>query len=97
MRMLASWNFGNAAVTDETNRIGENAAKLHGLSYPDQRSGAEVPVPRKPWTSGPNGWASMNANCSMSRAMSWWSSTGPHYLHWTQAKEMATKIAEFLR
>lgn len=36
MRMLQSWNFGNQALTDETNRIGENSLKIQALRYPDQ-------------------------------------------------------------
>lgn len=95
IRMLASWNFGNAAVTDETNRIGENAAKLHGLSYP-----SELPV------------LHFLAQDTMDQRADWLSLherqlenvtrhelvvlDGPHYLHWTKAKELADGIDKFL-
>ena len=45
MRQMTSWNFGNQAVTDETLRVGENAAKLQDVRYPDEPSGARLPVP----------------------------------------------------
>ena len=35
MRAMAIWSFGNAAVADETNRTGSNAAALQGVTYPD--------------------------------------------------------------
>ena len=34
MRKLLSWNFGNAALTDETNRIGENARSSRTSATP---------------------------------------------------------------
>jgi pimeloyl-ACP methyl ester carboxylesterase len=95
MRMLTSWNFGNAAVTDETNRVGENAAKLQGLSYPSQ-----IPVlmllakesldSRAEWVDLHERQLNNVTRHDLTVL------DGPHYLHWTQAKAMAQKIGEFL-
>ncbi len=95
MRMLTSWNFGNEAVTDETNRVGENAAKLQGLSYPSQ-----LPVlmllAQDTMDSRPE-WLSLHErqllNVTRHELVVL---DGPHYLHWTKAKEMAKEINEFL-
>lgn len=95
MRMLTSWNFGNAAVTDETERVGENAAKLQGLSYP-----AGMPVlmllSKESLDSRPE-WVDLHerqlSNVTRHEIVVL---DGPHYLHWTQAKAMAEKIGEFL-
>jgi hypothetical protein len=35
IRAMSIWNFGNAAVSDETSRTGSNAGALHGVRYPD--------------------------------------------------------------
>lgn len=95
MRMLSSWNFGNAAVTDETNRIGENARKLQGLSYPSQLPVlmllAQETLDHRPE------WVDLHerqlANVTRHELVVL---GGPHYLHWTQSKEMAKRIDEFL-
>lgn len=94
-RMLTSWNFGNAAVTDETNRVGENAAKLHGLKYP-----SELPVlqflAQDTMDSRPD-WLSLHErqldNVARHKLVIL---DGPHYLHWTKAPEMAKEIDAFL-
>jgi hypothetical protein len=95
MRMLASWNFGNAAVTDETNRIGENAAKLHGLSYP-----RELPVLQFLAQDGIDQrpeWLSLHERQLQDVARhELVVLDGPHYLHWTKAKELADGIDKFL-
>jgi hypothetical protein len=36
IRLMTSWNLGNQAIADETARIGNNAAELRGVSYPDE-------------------------------------------------------------
>jgi pimeloyl-ACP methyl ester carboxylesterase len=95
IRMLTSWNFGNAAVTDETNRVGENAAKLQGLSYP-----AGLPVlmflAKESQDSRPE-WVDLHERqLSHVTRHELVVLDGPHYLHWTQAKAMAEKIGEFL-
>jgi pimeloyl-ACP methyl ester carboxylesterase len=95
MRMLSSWNFGNAAVTDETNRIGENATKLQGLSYPSQ-----IPVLMllaQDTLDHRGEWVDLHerqlANVTRHELVML---DGPHYLHWTQAKRMAEEINGFL-
>jgi pimeloyl-ACP methyl ester carboxylesterase len=95
MRMLSSWNFGNAAVTDETNRIGENATKLQGLSYPTQ-----LPVLMLLAQDSQDQraeWVDLHerqlANVTRHELVML---DGPHYLHWTKAKEMAEAIDGFL-
>ena len=95
MRMLSSWNFGNAAVTDETNRIGENAAKVQGLSYP---SGLPVLQFLAQETIGQRSeWVSLHErqlqNVTRKELVVL---DGPHYLHWTKAKELAQGINRFL-
>jgi pimeloyl-ACP methyl ester carboxylesterase len=95
MRMLTSWNFGNAAVTDETARVGENAVKLQGLSYP-----AGMPVlmllSRDTLNRRPE-WVDLHERqLSHVTRHELVVLDGPHYLHWTQAKAMADKIGEFL-
>jgi pimeloyl-ACP methyl ester carboxylesterase len=95
MRMLTSWNFGNAAVTDETNRVGENAAKLQGLSYP-----SHIPVLMllaKESLDSRAEWVDLHERqLSKVTRHEIVVLDGPHYLHWTQAKAMAEKIGEFL-
>ncbi|WP_255770715.1 alpha/beta fold hydrolase [Pseudarthrobacter sulfonivorans] len=95
MRMLTSWNFGNAAVTDETSRVGENAAKLQGLSYPSR-----IPVlmllSQDTLNSRPE-WVDLHERqLTQVTRHELVVLDGPHYLHWTQAKAMAEKIDEFL-
>ncbi|MGO4186384.1 alpha/beta fold hydrolase [Pseudarthrobacter sp. TAF60_1] len=95
MRMLSSWNFGNAAVTDETERVGENAAKLHGLSYP-----SHIPVLMllsRDTLNGRAEWVDLHER--QVEAVTRHEIVvldGPHYLHWSHAKEMAEKINQFL-
>jgi pimeloyl-ACP methyl ester carboxylesterase len=95
MRMLTNWNFGNAAVTDETGRVGENAVKLQGLSYP-----SHIPVLMflaKESLDSRAEWVDLHerqlSNVTRHELVVL---DGPHYLHWTQAKTMAAKIGEFL-
>lgn len=95
MRMLASWNFGNAAVADETNRIGENAAKLQGLSYPSglpvlQFLAQDTIDQRADWL-GLHARQLQNVTRHELVVMD-----GPHYLHWTKAREMADGMNRFL-
>jgi pimeloyl-ACP methyl ester carboxylesterase len=95
MRMLTSWNFGNPAVTDETARVGENAAKLQSLSYP-----GNIPVLMllaKDTLDRRAEWVDLHErqlqNVTRHELVVL---DGPHYLHWTQAKAMAEKINGFL-
>lgn len=96
MRMLASWNYGNGALTDETNRVAENAAKLRMLSYP-----GHVPVleflSRETIDQQPEWLGSHERQLQNVARHELVILDGNHYLHWTQSKAMATKIAEFLK
>ncbi|WP_113718388.1 alpha/beta fold hydrolase [Arthrobacter dokdonensis] len=95
MRRLTSWTFGNQAVTDETLRVGENAAKLRDLRYPDS-------LPVLDFLSQD----SMDQNSDWLGAHQRQLATvkhhelvvlkGGHYLHWTQSNVMAHKIRAFL-
>jgi pimeloyl-ACP methyl ester carboxylesterase len=95
MRMLASWNYGNEALTDETNRMAENAAKLHTLRYPDNVPVLEFlsreTVNQQPEWLGSHERQLLNVTRHELVVLD-----GNHYLHWTQSKAMATKIAGFL-
>ncbi|MDR6414917.1 alpha/beta hydrolase [Pseudarthrobacter sulfonivorans] len=95
MRMLTSWNFGNAAVADETNRVGENAAKLHGLSYPSRLPVlmllSKQTMDHRPEWFGLHERQLLNVTRHELVVLD-----GHHYLHWTKAKEMAKEINEFL-
>jgi hypothetical protein len=93
--MLTSWNIGNAAVTDETNRVGENAAKLHGLSYPS-RLPVLMLLSQQTMDQRPE-WLSLHERQLVDVTRhELVVLEGPHYLHWARAKEMAKEINEFL-
>lgn len=96
MRLLASWNYGNEALTDETNRMAENAAKLHTLRYPDHVPVLEF-LSRETVNQQPEWLGSHERQLLNVARHELVILDGNHYLHWTQSKAMATKIAEFLR
>ncbi|MCU1515322.1 MAG: alpha/beta hydrolase fold protein, partial [Pseudarthrobacter sp.] len=95
MRLMASWNFGNDAVADETARIANNAAALRGVHYPDAlpvlaflaNEGSDPGQDRKAAT------ADLLANVQRHEIVSL---NGGHYLHWTQSRTMAETIRTFL-
>jgi pimeloyl-ACP methyl ester carboxylesterase len=96
IRQMTSWNYGNAAVADETARIGSNAAALHGITYPD-----DLPVlnfiASDSVATIPN-WLEVHEN--QLRNVSHHEIVeleGPHYLHWSQSEVMAEKIRDFLQ
>ena len=96
MRLMTSWNLGNQAVTDETARIGNNAAALRGVRYPD---GLPVLV----FVSGAGGVpeepakvASLEELLKNVQRHQIVPLGGGHYLHWTHAKPMAEAIRDFL-
>ncbi|WP_104063748.1 alpha/beta fold hydrolase [Arthrobacter sp. 4R501] len=95
MRMLQSWNFGNQALTDETNRIGENALKLQALRYPDQLPVLEF-LARETIQQQPEWQAVHERQLLNVTRRELVILDGPHYLHWTHSKEMAKRIDEFL-
>ena len=95
IRLMTIWNFGNPAVADETARIGNNAADLRGLSYPDG-----LPVlafVADDGTAEAAGKAESLENLLKNvQRHEIVPLAGGHYLHWTQAKRMAEAIRAFL-
>lgn len=86
---------GNAAVADETARIGNNASDLRGVSYPDG-----LPVLTFVAGAGSPGEATKTESLkdllrNVKRHEIVPLAAG-HYLHWTQAKRMAEEIRKFL-
>lgn len=95
MRLMSIWNFGNAALTDETRRIGSNATALRGITYPDalpvlEFLSADSVVAESDWV------ARHEVQLRNVRRQEIVVLDGPHYLHWTQSKAMARKITDFL-
>jgi pimeloyl-ACP methyl ester carboxylesterase len=95
IRAMSIWNFGNAAVSDETNRTGSNAAALHGVTYPDSLPVLDF-LSSDSVATIPN-WVRMHEdqlrNVQHHEIVVL---DGGHYLHWTQSKAMADKITAFL-
>ena len=92
---MSIWRFGNAAVSDETNRTGSNAAALHGVTYPDGLPVLDF-LSTDSVATIPN-WVRMHQdqlrNVQHHEVVVL---NGGHYLHWTQSKAMAEKITAFL-
>lgn len=95
MRKLLSWNFGNEALTDETNRIGENANKLQGLNYPDALPVLEF-LSQETMNQDPEWLPAHKRQLLNVKRHELVILDGPHYLHWTQSKAIAKKMGEFL-
>jgi pimeloyl-ACP methyl ester carboxylesterase len=95
IRAMSIWTFGNAAVSDETNRMGSNAAALRGVTYPDRLPVLDFLASEKVATD-PN-WVQQHEdqlrNVQHHEVVVL---DGGHYLHWTQSKAMADKITAFL-
>lgn len=95
IRLMTSWNLGNQAVADETARIGNNAADLRGVSYPD-----ELPVLTFISEAGSSeAFAKAEALENLLKNVKHHELVpldGGHYLHWTQAGTMAASIRTFL-
>jgi pimeloyl-ACP methyl ester carboxylesterase len=95
IRLMTSWNLGNQAVTDETARIGNNAAALRGIRYPDG-------LPVLAFVSGAGGpeepakVAALEELLKNVQRHEIVPLPGGHYLHWTQAGPMAASIRTFL-
>ncbi|MCU1636153.1 MAG: alpha/beta hydrolase [Cryobacterium sp.] len=96
MRQMTSWNYGNAAVADETARVGSNAAALHGVTYPDDLPVLDF-IASDSVATIPN-WLKTHENqlknVSHHEIVEL---EGPHYLHWAQSKAMAAKLTKFLQ
>ena len=95
IRAMSIWNFGNAAVSDETNRTGSNAGALHGVRYPDvcPSSTSSPPTASRPCRTGCESHEDQLRNVRHHEIVVL---DGEHYLHWTQSKAMADKIIAFL-
>jgi pimeloyl-ACP methyl ester carboxylesterase len=95
IRAMAIWNFGNPAVSDETNRTGSNAGALQGVTYPDQLPVLDF-LSTDSVASLPN-WVQQHEtqlrNVQHHEVVVL---DGGHYLHWTQSTAMAEKISAFL-
>jgi pimeloyl-ACP methyl ester carboxylesterase len=95
IRAMAIWNFGNAAVADETNRTGSNAKALQGVTYPDGLPVLEF-LSTDSVATLPH-WVESHEN--QLRNVQHHEVVvldGGHYLHWTQSKAMAERITTFL-
>jgi hypothetical protein len=95
MRAMAIWNFGNAAVADETNRTGNNARALQGVTYPDNLPVLEF-LSTDSMRSMPNWLRQHEVQLRNVQHHAIVVLEGWHYLHWTQSKAMAGKIVTFL-
>ena len=95
IRAMSIWNFGNAAVADETNRTGSNATALQGVTYPDRLPVLDF-LSSDSVATIPN-WVQQHEdqlrNVQHHEVVVL---DGGHYLHWTQSKAMAEKITAFL-
>jgi pimeloyl-ACP methyl ester carboxylesterase len=96
MRAMTIWAFGNAAVADEMNRTGSNAGALRGITYPDRLPVLEF-LASESIANRPDWLASHQDQLSNVRHHEVVLLDGGHYLHWTQSKAMAEKIAAFLQ
>jgi pimeloyl-ACP methyl ester carboxylesterase len=94
MRLMTSWNFANPAVVDETNRIADNARKVHGLTYPDDLPVLTFLAGDKGTPPDPGRHENRLHNVRQHEIVVL---AGGHYLHWTQAPAMAEKITAFLK
>lgn len=95
MRQMTSWNFGNQAVTDETLRMGENAAKLQDVRYPDALPVLDF-LSQDTMNQQPDWFGAHERQLANVKRHELVVLEGGHYLHWTQSKAMAKKIRDFL-
>ncbi|GAA1745671.1 alpha/beta hydrolase [Kocuria aegyptia] len=96
LRRMTVWNFGNAAVADETHRIGDNARRLEGVQFPPDLPVllllARVTVDETP------GWLPAHEEqMQQVRDHEIVVLHGGHYLHRTQSPEIAARTTAFLR
>jgi pimeloyl-ACP methyl ester carboxylesterase len=95
IRAMAIWNYGNAAVADETNRMGSNAAALRGVTYPDHLPVLEF-LSSDSAATLPDWVGQHEDQLRNVRRHEVAVLDGGHYLHWTQSKAMAERIIAFL-
>ena len=95
IRAMTIWNYGNAAVADETNRMGSNAKALQGVAYPDRLPVLDL-LSSESVATLPRWVESHEDQLRNVRRHEVVVLDGGHYLHWTQARAMAEKITSFL-
>jgi pimeloyl-ACP methyl ester carboxylesterase len=95
MRQLTSWTFGNQAVTDETLRVGENAAKLRDVRYADSLPVLDF-LSQDSIDQNTDWLGAHQRQLAYVRHHELVVLKGGHYLHWTQSKAMAHTIRAFL-
>ena len=95
IRAMTIWNYGNAAVSDETNRMGSNATALRGITYPDRLPVLDL-LSSDSVATLPHWVESHEGQLRNVRHHEVVVLDGDHYLHWTQSKAMAAKISAFL-
>jgi pimeloyl-ACP methyl ester carboxylesterase len=93
MRKMANWNFGNPTVLDETNRIADNSRKVQAQRYPDNLPVLTFLASAKETSPDNRLHESRLQNVQHHEIVTL---PGGHYLHWTHAPVMATKIKAFL-
>jgi pimeloyl-ACP methyl ester carboxylesterase len=95
IRAMSIWNFGNAAVSDETNRMGSNATALRGVTYPDRLPVLDFLASES--ATMDQSWVQLHEDQLRNvRHHEVVVLDGGHYLHWTQSQAMAAKITAFL-
>jgi pimeloyl-ACP methyl ester carboxylesterase len=93
MRLMTNWNFGNASVLDETDRIADNARKVQLLRYPDDLPVLTFLAAGKETPPDPARHETRLQNVRHHEIVML---PGGHYLHWTHAPAMAARIKAFL-
>jgi len=96
MRQMTIWNFGNAAVADESARVASNAAALQKVIYPEN-----IPVlhflASDSVTTFPDWLESHKNQLKNVNRHEIVELKGLHNLQWTQSTAMAQKITQFLQ
>jgi pimeloyl-ACP methyl ester carboxylesterase len=95
IRVMTSWNYGNAAVEDETARMASNAAALNGTTYPNNLPVLDF-LSSDSMSTMPDWLENHENQLKNVDQHEIVKLDGPHYLHWTQSEAMAEKITEFL-
>ncbi|GAB3521705.1 alpha/beta fold hydrolase [Arthrobacter monumenti] len=95
-RQMTIWDYGNAAVADESARVASNVAALQGVTYPE-----DLPVlhflASDNVAQSPDWLESHKNQLKNVKRHKIVELKGPHNLQWTQSKAMAQKITEFLQ
>ena len=92
---MTVWNYGNATVTDETQRLGDNARRLEGVGFP-----SDLPVlmllAQDTVDEVPEWLTSHEEQLRGVRDHELAVLDGGHYLHWPRAPDIAATSADFL-